>query len=103
MCSRSEERNFLYTEGSGHCPCGGLNENDSHRLIESNTIRGCGLLGASVSLGVGLKISEVQARPSVSLTLPAAFESERRTLGSFSSTSVCTPHAPQHDDNGLAL
>jgi hypothetical protein len=56
------------------CRSDDLNENDPHRLIETGTIRRCGLLewawsvGGSVSLGVGFEVSDVQARPSVTLS-----------------------------------
>jgi len=36
-------------------------------------IKGCGLIGRGVSLGVGLEGSNTHARPSVSLPPPAAF------------------------------
>jgi hypothetical protein len=45
--------------------CGGLNENGSHRLIRSGTIGRCGLVGRSVSLGMGFEVSSAQARLSV--------------------------------------
>jgi hypothetical protein len=37
-----------------------------------------------VSLGVGFEVSEAQARPSGSLSLPAAWSSGCRTLSQFS-------------------
>jgi hypothetical protein len=35
--------------------CGGLNENESHRLLAIGTLR-CGLVGGSVSLGEGSEV-----------------------------------------------
>lgn len=43
--------------------CGGLNGNSLHRLIESDTIRGCDLVGRHVSLEVDFEASHVQAMP----------------------------------------
>jgi hypothetical protein len=58
--------------------CGGLNRNGLHRLIDLNawslgcgTIRKCGLVGGSVSLGKEFEVSKVQVRPD-SISLPAA-------------------------------
>ena len=48
--------------------CGGLNENGSHRLIGSGSIRRCGLLGGNMSLEVGFEVSEAYVRPTVSLS-----------------------------------
>jgi hypothetical protein len=49
-----------------------LNENVPHRLIESGTIRRCGLVGGSVSLGVGCDVSFQMLKPGpVSLSLSA--------------------------------
>jgi hypothetical protein len=52
--------------------CGGLNENGPHWLIGTNIIRYCVLVGGSVSQWVSFEVSDAQARPSVSLSLPAA-------------------------------
>jgi hypothetical protein len=60
--------------------------------IESVTIRRCGLFEGSVSLedGVSFEVSEAQARPTGSFSLPGAYQSKCRTQGSFSSTiSAC--------------
>ena len=48
----------------------------------------CGLVGGSVSLGAGVEfeVSKAQARPSGSLSFPAACQSRQRTLSPFSST-----------------
>ena len=46
---------------------GSLNENGLHRLIGSGTVRRCGL-GGSVSLWEGFEVSNVQAKPSVTLS-----------------------------------
>lgn len=48
--------------------CGGLNENGSCRLIRSVTIGWCGLIGGSVTLGMGFEVSEAQAKPSITLS-----------------------------------
>jgi hypothetical protein len=42
--------------------CGGLDENGSHRLIESGTVRRCGFVGGSVSLRVGSDVSNAQGQ-----------------------------------------
>ena len=47
---------------------GGLKESDPHGLIGSGTIRPRGLVGGSVSLGMGFEASEAQARPCVALS-----------------------------------
>lgn len=47
---------------------GGLNENVPHWLIRSGTTRGCVLVGRSVSLVAGFEVTDVQARPRVSLS-----------------------------------
>ena len=63
--------------------CGGLNENGSHRLLGSGTIRRCGLVGGSVSLWVGFEVLDVQARPRVSLSsccLPIQMENSQLLL-----------------------
>ena len=39
--------------------CGGLNDNSHHRLIGSSTTGRCGLVGGSVSHGVGFEFSDV--------------------------------------------
>jgi len=63
--------------------CGGLNENGLHRLME-RSISSCGLVGGSVSLGVGFEVSEAH----VSLSLLAAFGC--KTLSYLSgTTSAC--------------
>ena len=49
--------------------CGGLNEHGPIGPQGMPLLRG---VGRSVSLGVGFEVSEVQARPSVSLSLPVA-------------------------------
>jgi hypothetical protein len=61
--------------------CGGLDRNGPFKCLQawssgSDTIRRCALVGVgvaffaggSVSLGVGFEVSEVQARPTVSLS-----------------------------------
>jgi hypothetical protein len=51
---------------------GGLNENGPQKLEKMSvfeSIRRYGLVGGSVLLGMGFKVSEAQARPSVSLFL----------------------------------
>jgi hypothetical protein len=61
-------------------PCGGLNENGPHRFVSLNawslvggTVLGrtgwCGLVGESVSLGMGFEVSKVHTRPSHTHTL----------------------------------
>ena len=47
-------------------------ENGPHRLIGSGTVRMCGLVGGSVSLGLGFEVSDAQGRPSVALSLMPA-------------------------------
>jgi hypothetical protein len=47
--------------------CGGLNENDLHRIVGSSTIWRRDL-GGSVSPGAGFEVSGAQARPIVSLS-----------------------------------
>lgn len=60
-------------------PRSGLNENGPHRLIGSGPIKRYGLIGVGVSLvgesgslRVGFEVLDVQAKPSVSVFLPAA-------------------------------
>ena len=56
--------------------------------------RRCGLVGGSLSLGLGFEVSEAQARPRGSISLPVACGSRCRTLSSFSCTmSACMPPA----------
>ena len=54
---------------------GDFNENGPQRLIGSGALRRCGLVGGNVSLGVGFEVSEAQARPDGSLSLPATCQS----------------------------
>ena len=51
---------------------GGLNENGPHRFRRRGAIKKGSLVGGSISLGVGFEVSKAQARPSGSLSLPAA-------------------------------
>jgi hypothetical protein len=73
--------------------CGNLNENNP---IRNGTIRKCGLVRVgvalleSVSLWVGFKVSEAQAKPSGSVSLPAACGSSCHITSYLSSTmSAC--------------
>lgn len=64
-------------------------------------IRVCDFVGGSVSLGMGFEVSEVQAKPSVSVfLLPAGLDVE---LSAPSPTPRLPAfyHASCHDDNGL--
>ena len=75
---------------------GGLKENGPstpHKLIGSGTIRRCGLVGRSVSLGVVFEFSDAQAQ-SVSLFLMSA--KSQLPLHHH----VCL-HASHHENNGL--
>lgn len=68
-------------------------------------IRTCGLVGGSVSLGAGFKVSEAEARTSVS---PSLFLLPADLDGTVSATSLAASlavhyHASCHDDNGLNL
>ena len=57
-----------------------------------------------MSLGVGFEVSEVQARASVSQSLPAAAGPDVEL--SATSPAPCLPachHASYHDDNGVNL
>lgn len=71
--------------------------NDPHKLIDwsvgTDIIRRCDLIGAGVALlekvchwRQGFEVSNAQARPSLSLSLPAICRSRCTTLGSSSST-----------------
>ena len=81
-------------ECSARGMCGGVNENDVHRLIVWNVwhylrgIRRHSLVGGGVSLGVGFGVSKAKANPSVSLFLPLG--SRCRTLLLY----VCLHAAP---------
>jgi hypothetical protein len=72
--SQKKETFFLYM-GVAIGPYGVLNEHGPPMLTGSSIIRRCGLVGGSVSLELGLEASEAQARPRVSLALPAASRS----------------------------
>jgi hypothetical protein len=80
--------------GVGLCVCGGLNENGSHRLIESGTISRCGLVGGSVSLEVGFEVSNAQARHSVSLFLLLANSDVELSATSATSSLPACCHVP---------
>lgn len=64
--------------------CGGMNENDPHRLIGSSTIRRSGFVEGRILLGLGFAVSNTQARPSGSFFLLPAIRC--RTLSCLSST-----------------
>ena len=70
-------RDLVLVVGDLDFCCGGLKENGTHRPIESGTIRRCGLVGGSVSLGVGFEVSDNQAAPS---DLPADQEQNSQCL-----------------------
>jgi hypothetical protein len=67
--------------------CSGLNGNGPCRHTGSGTVKRCGLvkgdvaLGGGARVGMGFEVSKAQAS-----SLPAAFGSRCRSLGSFSST-----------------
>ena len=70
--------------------CSGLKENGPKKDIGSSTSVRCNLVGVGVSLGAGSEVSDVQARPNVALSLPAACGFRCKILSYFSSTmSVC--------------
>lgn len=47
--------------------CGGLNENNSHRLKRNDIIRRDSLVGGSLLLRINFEVSGAQARPSATL------------------------------------
>ena len=48
--------------------CCGLKENGSHRFTRSGTIKRCGLVVVSVSLGGSFEVSNAPTRPNVALS-----------------------------------
>jgi hypothetical protein len=77
--------------------CGGLNENGSHRLRGSATVRRCSLIKVDMALleevchwGWALRFQMLKPG-SVTLSLPAACGSRCRTLSYFSSASAYMP------------
>lgn len=82
--------------------CDRLVENGPHRPIGGGTMRKCCLIGRRMSLGVGFKVSDAQARPNVTLSLlfPASTDTELLA----NSPALCLPvchHASWTDKNGL--
>jgi hypothetical protein len=66
--------------------------------------RKCGLVGGSVSLGLGFEIQKSKSGPVALFLLPAISRSGCRTLSSFSTMSACVlPYFPLYDDYGLNL
>jgi hypothetical protein len=54
-----------------------------------------------MSLWLGFEVSEAQARPSTSLTLPSACEDVELSVTAPYHVCLCTMVLPLHDDSGL--
>lgn len=83
-----------------------MNEDAPHSLIGSDTIKKCSIVGVGMVLeevrhwGVGFEVSNVQASPSVSLSV--ACQSICGTLGYLSASCLPACHHTSHpgpDDN----
>ena len=74
-----------------------MNENGLHRLTGSGTIRRCGPVGGSVSLGVDFEVSEV-----LSLSADVGSRLELSASSPAPCLSLCH-HASYHDDDGLNI
>ena len=82
--------------------CGALNRFGAHRLvfeclayrkctIKRSGLFRCGLVGESVTVGVGFEVSYAQSLPSVNSSLfLAALRTRCRTLSSSTTMSACT-------------
>jgi len=80
-----------------------LNENGPHKLIGSDTLGRCGLVGGSVLMGVSFRVSEVQARPNVALPFCCLHIWMQNSQLLSNTVSAACLHACPYDDNGLVL
>jgi hypothetical protein len=69
-----------------------------HGVVLFERIKRCGLVGRSMSLGVGFEVSNAYAKSSLSLCLWI-----RAQLSATHQFLLTCHHAPHHDDIGLNL